>query len=259
MFNHIRDILVTFLMMLFMLGTIMSCNFSVKGNNDNVKRRINIERLDKLQYRFLTSGDYSALQQMNTNYPTETRTLLENVLQLGMVDDHSINERFLKFYQDSTLVDVLSECNKQYRDISDIEEKLAAAFDRLEKILPNFKQPVVYMQIGALGQSIIVGNDNSVGICLDKYLGEEYPAYKRFFTDQQREQMRRDYIIPDCLTFYLISLYPMRNFEISSQIDRDIHMSQIQSLVNRAMDEHFFKSELIDKVEKEGNLLLNLH
>lgn len=237
--------------MLFVAASVLSCSLISGNDEDKAVENYNIERYDELQYRFLTSGDYSALQQMNTNYPTETRTLLENVLELGRVDDRSINERFLKFYQDSTLVAVMNECNKQYRDVSDIEKDLANAFERLDNMLSDFKQPMVYMQIGALGQSVVVGNDNTIGICIDKYLGVEYPAYKRFFTDQQRVQMCREYIVPDCLTFYLISLYPMRNFEISSQYDRDIHMARIQWLVNRAMNQSFFKSEFVDRVEKK--------
>lgn len=250
MIKDSRNIFATILMMLAVVATVMSCRLSVGNDDGKETRRITIERCDELEYRFLTTGDYAALQQMNTNYPTETRTLLEKVLELGMVDDHSINERFLKFYQDSTLDSVLSECYSQYRDVSDLEEGFANAFDRLEDMLPNFKQPVVYMQIGALGQSVIVGNDNTIGICLDKYLGKDYPAYRRFYSDQQREQMERKYIIPDCLVFYLISLYPLHNFELSSQLERDIHLARIQWVVNRAMNRQFFSSEFINKVEK---------
>lgn len=56
---------------------VSSCNLSLwqeKNEDDKIK----IERYDRLQARYLTTGDFSALQSMNTSYPMETRTLIEN-------------------------------------------------------------------------------------------------------------------------------------------------------------------------------------
>ena len=39
--------------------------------------------------------------------------------------------------------------------------------------------PEVYTQVGAFDQSIIVAND-MLGISLDKYLGADYPLYRKF-------------------------------------------------------------------------------
>ena len=46
-----------------------------------------IDRYDRLEYRYLTTGDFSALQQMNTEYPIETRTLIEDVVKIGEITD----------------------------------------------------------------------------------------------------------------------------------------------------------------------------
>ena len=46
---------------------------SEEEDNGNI---VEIERYDRLEYRYLTTGDFSALQQMNTEYPMETRTLI---------------------------------------------------------------------------------------------------------------------------------------------------------------------------------------
>lgn len=55
---------------------------------------IEIQRYDRLESRYLTTGDFSALQQMNIEYPMETRTLIEDVLRLGEVNDPGINSKF---------------------------------------------------------------------------------------------------------------------------------------------------------------------
>lgn len=225
-----------------------SCNLSLWQEKDE-DDKIKIERYDRLQARYLTTGDFSALQSMNTSYPMETRTLIENILQIGTVDQPNINETMLKFYQDTTLQEIIAEAEMQYANTDDLSEKLTSAFNILKKEIPEMPVPVFYTQIGALSQSIIVGN-GKVGICLDKYLGSNYPTYSRYYYGHQIESMTRANIIPDCLTFYLIYLYPLEDFENVTQQDRDAHIGKIFWVVNKALEEKFFDTPEVAKVEK---------
>lgn len=244
------NILLSLLLIATLLLAVMSCSLSKAKQDNDTGMGVKIERYDQLECRFLTAGDYSALQQMNTTYPTETRTLLEDVLQLGTVDDHTINERFLKFYQDPTLQTVLAAVTTQYQNVEDIEAQLAVAYKNMRHFLPEVDLPVVYFQVGALGQSIIVGNDNTIGICLDKYLGKDFSIYKRYYMNQQIEQMERSYIVPDILTFYLISQYPMRDFEHRTQAERDQHVARIHWVVNTLMKKNFYTDKGAAEVGK---------
>lgn len=88
----------------------------------------------------------------------------------GSVNDPQINKRFLLFYQDSTLQSLISEAEQQYANMEDINQDLTSAFEYLKEAIPSMVVPEVYAQIGSLDQSVIVGN-NTIGICLDKYLG----------------------------------------------------------------------------------------
>ena len=133
-----------------------------------------VDRYDRIQSLYLTTGDFSALQQMNTVYPMQTRTLIEDVLRIGKVDDQLISKKFLRFYQDSTLQILIAEAEQQYANMDDINADLTTGFKYLRENLPGFEVPEIYAQIGSLDQSVIVGN-NSIGICLDKYLGTDYP------------------------------------------------------------------------------------
>ena len=71
-----------------------SCDFKLRpidflNAEENV---VEIQRFDRLQSRYLTTGDFTALQQMETDYPMETRALIENVLRLGLMDDPNISK-----------------------------------------------------------------------------------------------------------------------------------------------------------------------
>ncbi len=229
----------------------VSCELKIKPfEDDEDKENIEVCRYDRLESQYLTTGDFSALQQMNTVYPIETRTLIEDILNIGEVNDPQINDKFLAFFQDPILQTIISDAESQYANMDDINKLLNESFDRLQEHLPEIPIPQIYTQITALDQSIVVG-DQTIGISLDKYLGENYELYKKYnYSASQLKTMSRENIVPDCLNFYLLSLYPMNDFESSSQQDRDIHISKVMWVCNMALGYDFFKSTYIDKIEK---------
>lgn len=224
-----------------------ACEFKFKPNEDIDVAPLAVQRYDRLESRYLTTGDFSALQQMNTDYPIETRTLIEKMLQLGTITDPSISNKFLMFYQDSTLQALIADAEAEFANMDDINAQLKESFERLQKWIPELQQPIFYAQIGALDQSIIIG-EHSVGISIDKYMGANYPLYKKYYNAQQRATMTREYIVPDCLTFYLLSIYPMKGFDNRPQLDRDLHMGKIMWTVNKALDKEFFHTKYVSTV-----------
>ena len=225
-----------------------ACELRLKPFEEESEHRMEVFRYDRLESQYLTTGDFSALQQMSTEYPMETRTLIEDILHIGEVNDPQINKKFLTFFQDSTLQMIVSDAESQYANMDDINQQLNKAFFNLKGHIPDMPLPQVYAQIGALDQSIVIGNQ-SIGISLDKYLGEDYPLYKKFYSASQLKAMSRRYIVPDCLSFYLLSLYPMPDFEQRSQIDRDLHIGKIMWVCNQALEYKFFRSKYINMVD----------
>ena len=228
----------------------MGCHWQLHPSSESEQSEaISIARFDRMEMLYLSTGDLAALQQMKTNYPTETRTLIEDVLQLGRVDEADINLRFLSFFQDSTLQSLMLDVDRQYRDISDLERQLSEAFVRMRQYLPDMVPPHVYAQVGSLDESIVVG-DGILGISLDKYLGENHPVYLKYgYTEAQRKMMTRQYIVPDCLSFYLLSFYPLPEEAADSQSLRDMHIGRIQWVVNRAIDDNLFTRESVRQVD----------
>lgn len=239
--------IINYIVILAVMLLCSACDYMVKPNEEGSNVALTIQRYDRLESRYLTTGDFSALQQMNTDYPIETRTLLEKVLQLGTITEPNISNRFLMFYQDSTLQALIADAEAEFANMDDINQQLKESFARLTDWIPELQQPYFYAQIGALDQSIIVG-EHSVGISLDKYMGSDYPLYKKFYTAQQRSLMSREYIVPDCLTFYLLSVYPMKKFEERPQLDRDLHMGKIMWTVNKLMGKNVFQSKYVNSI-----------
>ena len=239
-----------FILALLLMAVCMGCQWQAeKAEEHDQEQDVVIERYDRIESMYLSMADFAALHQMRTDYPVQTRTLIENVLQLGPVNDPEINNRLLVFFQDSTLQALVAEVERQYKDVDDLNKLLTNAFRRLSKLFPEIQLPHVYTQIGSLDQSIVV-TDSLLGISLDKYLGADHPIYLRYgYTEQQRSMMTREYIVPDCLGFYLLSLYPLTDAESLSDEQHLWHMSKIQSVVNQVMGTRIFSNEYIEKLD----------
>lgn len=226
-----------------------SCEFKLKSyDDDDDNARIEVKRYDRLESRYLTTGDFSALQQMNIDYPMETRTLIEKMTRIGSVDDPSISTKFLNFYQDSVLQTLIADASAEFSSMDDVNEEFNSAFKYLRKHIAHFPKPMIYAQIGALDQSVVVG-DQTIGFSIDKYLGVNYPLYAKYYTYAQRQQMTREYIVPDCLNFYLLSLYPMKNFEQRTQRERDLHVAKVMWVTNKALDKRFWKTPFVKMID----------
>lgn len=170
-------------------------------------------------------------------------------MKIGRVNDPQINAKFLNFYQDTVLQGLISDVECQYANMDDINRDLTESFSSLLEVLPDMEIPKIYAQIGSLDQSIIVGN-NTLGISLDKYLGFDYPLYSEYYSVSQRRSMIRSMIVPDCLGFYLLSVYPMPYDRELSQLEHDIHMGKIQWVVNKATRKPVFFNKYVTVVDK---------
>jgi len=225
----------------------LGCQWHLKPAGERKPAAVAVERYDRIQSLYLTTGDRSALQQLNTRYPEQTRLLIEDMLKIGAVNDPLINSKFLHYYQDTTLLAIIAEAERQYADMSDIDRELSQAFKALQKLLPDIQLPLIYTQIGALKQSIIVG-DSTLGISLDKYLGADCPLYEPFYPEGQRRLMTRSMIVPDCMSFFILSHYPLPMEDVTlEQAHR--HMGKIQWVVNKVTRKQTFKNEHVKAVE----------
>ena len=62
--------------------------------------------------------------------------------------------------------------------------------------------------------------------------------------------MAREYITPDCLFFYLMSLYPMKNAENSSQQAKDMHTARLMYVTNQLVGREAFNTNSVKTVEQ---------
>ena len=129
---------------------------------------------------------------------------------------------------------LLSDVEAKYPNLDEVEKGLTKGFRKLKKEVPDTKIPFIYSQISAFNESIILV-DTLLGISLDKYMGEDYPLYKRFYYDYQCTSMRPERIVPDCFAFYLLSRYEMNYHEATCLVDLMMHSGKINYVVQHLL------------------------
>jgi hypothetical protein len=149
----------------------------------------------------------------------------------------------LEYYSDSTLLTLMHDAEEKFKDLGWVEEKLTKGFKRLKKEVPALFVPHFYAQIAALNQSVVVG-DSILGFSIDKYMGADYPLYKRFYYDYQCRSMEPDRIVPDCFTFYLLSQYPLPWQPGRTLLDMIMHRGKINWIVAHILGYESFEKEM---------------
>lgn len=226
------------LYLIFICMLFVSCRMST-GDAVGVQKKegISVLRYDKLLNEYVRSNSFSALQKMNMEYRQPTKILIEDVLSLGQVGDDTISQKLKTFYSDTTLLHLMADVEERFANLDDLEVGLTKGFGKLKKEVSSIKVPTIYTQVSALNESIVL-TDTLLGISLDKYMGEDYPLYKRFYYGYQRHTMRSDRILPDCFVFYLVGQYPFPFEEGVSLIDLMLHYGKINYAVQQILNYH---------------------
>ncbi len=180
---------------------------------------------------------------MNTDYPRETKLLIEDVLAVGQVDEPRIEYKVRAYYMDSTMQELFQEVHRQYGDVSDLARDFTKAFRALKEAEPGFPIPHVYTLVSGLNQSLIVG-DSLLGISLDKFLGSDFPLYQRFYHPYQMRTMCRERIVSEALTAYLRGTYHLPHDRVPTVLDRVLIVGRMHWIVAKVLKRKSLNEEI---------------
>lgn len=221
-----------------------SCHLEAGKKKEECQEiEISVVRFDKMLNDYVEFNSFSSLQKMNTEYPVETKILIEDIIGLGNVNDDRINGKLKVFFSDPTLRILMKDALIKFEDMDEIEKEFNNGFENLRREVPTIKTPSVYSQFSALNESVVV-TDSLLGFSVDKYLGEDYPLYKRFYYDYQCKSMRPERIVPDCITFYLMSEYPFPIDGKRSLLNMMMHWGKIHYVVAQILDYKSMEEEM---------------
>jgi hypothetical protein len=83
-----------------------------------------------------------------------------------------------EFLTDTMILNVKADVEKEFSDFEKTEEELITAFKYFHYHFPDKELPTIFTTISGFNQSVFTA-EGIIGISLDKYLGRDYPFYKK--------------------------------------------------------------------------------
>ena len=77
-----------------------ACQFDRNLIKENAGKDLHIIRYDRMVDDYVNTGNVALWQRMNTEFPRETRALIEDVLHLGRADNEDIDDSLIAYYKD---------------------------------------------------------------------------------------------------------------------------------------------------------------
>jgi hypothetical protein len=194
---------------------------------------VRIYRFDKALYRLIDTNDTAVLGEILCDFPEMMEVIGKGILNRPSSGTQDFSDRLMNFYSEPTLKGLYRDAITQYDSIADIEQSLGEGFAYLKANFPGMPLPKVYMHVSGLNQNILVA-ENLLSVSIDKYMGKDYPLYRDFFYEGQREKMQRILIVPDYLSGWLLSEYPFTGRD-NVLLERMVYEGKIKYLVSQAL------------------------
>ena len=143
-----------------------------------------VKRFDQQLFGYEKITDVE-VEELAAEYNPFYTAFIENIINIGNVKDPSVYYYLNSFVQDKNVKSVQDDVDSLYKDFSVYEEGLKRAFQHYTHYFPakNIPQIITYNS----GFNYAVVTDSSyLGIGLEMFLGDKYPAYKQLGLPQYK-------------------------------------------------------------------------
>jgi hypothetical protein len=191
-----------------------------------------VRRFDRDFYRLLRTDTPALQQEIAAGYAPLLKVIGKSLFRTDNMQTSALFERLLNYYAEPALNRLYRDALIQYEDVETVENELGNGFRFLQSRFPEMQIPAVYLHVSGLQQNVIVA-DSLLSLSIDKYLGADYPLYRDFFHAGRLRRMERAYVVPDCLTAWLLSEYPFRG-DGRILLERMIYEGKIKYILYQA-------------------------
>lgn len=165
--------------------------------------------------------------ELLANYPGVYPHYIEDVLQLGQVDDSNMFELIRSFTQHPDFSEVFTEVGDQYADIDALTDELTDAWKHYAYYFPEKSIPKHMTCVGGFNAPYIL-TENEIGICLELFLGADCKFYEYLqWPLYQRTRMTPEHVTPWLMKGWLETEFPLTVESDASLLDEIIHQGKI--------------------------------
>jgi hypothetical protein len=181
------------------------CMHSCKSGDDapdvsDVKIELHTQRLDQELAKIDTADIVTGIKSVRSKYPGFLDFYLDTLIGIGVNGNYSYDNPGISMGLHSFLTHkdyrgLLDTVAKHYPDTKDVDKNLVQGFKYMKHYFPDYKEPHIIYMITWLNKWAAFTYDTSLGICLDMFLGADYPYYQAVDIPKYLAvQLQKDYI-----------------------------------------------------------------
>lgn len=188
---------------------IVACNTNpLKVNISDIDVSLKINRFDQDLYAIPLDSIEKHIPLLEEKYSDFFNLYNNKIINIGSTNQEEYIKFLHTFLTDFTIHEIYKVTNKEFDDISWLEEELITAFKHYKYYFPEQSIPDIYTHVSGFNQSIVTAED-FVGISLDKYLGQQHDLYNAMGIPLYlRYKMEPKRIPIDVLTAWCITEFP---------------------------------------------------
>ena len=180
----------------------------VSSNEINEQLRqdeIKIQRFDSLLY--LTLKDPSIQNNLYSAYPDLLSALGSVTVNQSEIENKTFFPKLSSYFKNDMLSRIYSDALNVFKNTKTYETELSSANEQIQTKFNGRSLPLVAMHVSGFKANTIV-TERYISISIDKYLGQNYPAYQNFFEVYQRSQMQPKFVVRDIVKAWIMTEIP---------------------------------------------------
>jgi hypothetical protein len=143
-----------------------------------IETEVEIVRFDQELFELPMQDTLAELTALRNKNPEFFDLFTWKVIGVGGIEEGHFPEIMGQFLTDTMILNVKTLVEKEFSDFEKTEEELITAFKYFHYHFPDKELPTIFTTISGFNQSVFTA-DGIIGISLDKYLGRDYPFYKK--------------------------------------------------------------------------------
>jgi hypothetical protein len=181
----------------------------------NVKVKLQTYRFDKDLYAIDTNHIGAGLSQLSAKYPDFLNFYLDTILAYDIHGNYNdtvkgIRDGLRIFLTYKDYVDLEDTIKQHFHDTKKEEEGLMSAFQYMKHYFPEYHVPkVLFVDLNLNKLPAFTIDTSILGICLDMFLGPQFPYYRSVgVPDYMAPHLRPDFIPVAAFNVIYNSRYP---------------------------------------------------
>jgi len=201
----------------------------VSGVDVNLK----IQRFDQklFGYEKITNSE---IDELKTEFNPFYTAYIENVVSIGSVNDPSVYYHLNNFIQDKYIKEVQADIDSIYKDFSPYQVKIAEAFKHYKYYFPKKSIPKIITYNSGFNYAVVT-DSSYLGIGLEMFLGDKYPAYKQLGLPQYKiSAMTKDYLVSSVMLGWVSTEFELNQVN-ADLLTEMIHQGKLLYILDALM------------------------